>query len=156
MNNILIIFTTLTIINVIFSTIKSILTVKGSPLIASLINGLYYGYYNIVILYTVADFPLWQKVVVTTLCNIVGVFVVKYIEKRARKDKLWKVEATIPGEYTEAVHSALKEIPHSYIKDVGNYTLFNFYCATQKDSLKVKQVINLYGAKYFVSESKTL
>lgn len=93
--NMLILFSLLTIVNVVFSTIKSIVTIKSGKTVAALISAGYYGYYNIVLIYTVADFPLWQKVVVTFLANLIGVWIVKWGEEKARKDRLWKVEATI-------------------------------------------------------------
>ena len=74
----LIIFTILTIINVIASTIKSLLTINAGKWLASISSAVYYGYYNIVLIYTVADFPMWQKVAVTAVCNVVGVFLVKW------------------------------------------------------------------------------
>lgn len=151
--NLLVIFVLLSIVNVIFSTIKSIVTIKGGAFTASLISALYYGYYNVVLIYTVADFPLWQKVLITFLCNLVGVFVVKWGEAKARKDKLWRVEATVPRKYLEAVHMDLKDIPHSYI-DIEKYAIFNIYCATQAESAEVKKIINQYDAKYFVAESR--
>lgn len=154
--NLLLIFIVLSIINVIFSTIKSIVTIKSGPWVASIVSALYYGYYNIVLIYTVADFPLWQKVVVTAGCNLVGVFIVKYSEERARKDKLWKVELTVPTEYKNAVDFDPRTVPHSYIELSDKHTLFNFYCATQADSAKVKAIANQYEAKYFVAESKNL
>lgn len=158
MNNLIIIFTVLTIVNVVFSTIKSIVTIKGSPLSASLASALYYGYYNIVLIYTVADFPLWQKVLITFICNLVGVFTVKWGESKARKDKLWKVEMTVPAEHTNAIHNdyRLREVPHSYIEGVGKYSIFNFYCATQSQSIAVKSIVKEFDAKYFVVESKEL
>lgn len=157
MNNLIIIFTALTIVNVVFSTIKSIVTIKGSPLSASLVSALYYGYYNIVLIYTVADFPLWQKVVATFGCNLVGVFVVKYAEEKANKDKLWKIEATIKPDHQQDIEKYCKEnsIPFNYV-DIEKYILFNFYCATQLESTKVKKLCDAYGAKYFVAESKNL
>ena len=154
--NMNLIFIVLSIINVIFSTIKSIVTIKSGPWVASIVSALYYGYYNIVLIYTVADFPLWQKVVVTAGCNLVGVFIVKYGEERARKDKLWKFELTVPTEYKNAVDFDLRTVPHSYIELSDKHTLFNFYCATQADSAKVKAIANQYEAKYFVAESKNL
>ena len=154
--NLLFIFIGLSIINVVFSTIKSITTIKSSPLVASLISAIYYGYYNVVLIYTVSDFPLWQKVLITALCNFVGVFVVKWIEAKRRKDRLWEVRATIPAEYTDTLHEALSLIPHNYITNIGKYTIFNIYCATQKESSAVKATLDLYHAKYFVSESKEL
>lgn len=154
--NLLLIFVALSIVNVIFSTIKSIVTIKSGPWVASIVSALYYGYYNIVLIYTVADFPLWQKVVVTAGCNLVGVFVVKYGEEKARKDKLWKVELTVPTKYKNAIDFDLRTVPHSYIELSDKHTLFNFYCATQADSAKVKVIANQYEAKYFVAESKNL
>lgn len=154
--NLLLIFVALSIVNVVFSTIKSIVTIKSGPWVASIVSALYYGYYNIVLIYTVADFPLWQKVVVTAGCNLVGVFIVKYGEEKARKDKLWKVELTVPTEYKNAIDFDLRTVPHSYIELSDKHTLFNFYCATQADSAKVKVIANQYEAKYFVAESKNL
>lgn len=155
--NLLIIFVLLSIVNVIFSTIKSIVTIKSGPWVASIVSALYYGYYNIVLIYTVADFPLWQKVVVTAGCNLVGVFIVKYGEAKARKDKLWKVEATISPMRFDTLVKKLKEydLSFNYI-DVGKYVIFNIYCATQAESAKVKTLLNVVEAKYFVAESKNL
>lgn len=155
---ILLLFTILTIINVIFSTIKSIVTIKGGKGMASFISALYYGYYNIVLIYTVADFPLWQKVCVTFLCNLIGVWVVKWGEEKARKDKLWKVEATIPvvENPMELVQKLKKyNIPCNYV-DIDKYYLVNCYCKDQNESKLVKKLLNTYNAKYFVSESKEL
>lgn len=154
--NLIILFFVLTIINVIFSTIKSIVTINGSPFVASFISALYYGYYNIVLIYTVADFPLWQKVAVTFICNLIGVYIVKWAEARARKNKLWKVELTVPTKYKDAIDFDLHDVPHSYIELSDKHTLFNFYCATQVDSAKVKAIADDYEAKYFVAESKNL
>jgi general stress protein 26 len=94
------------------------------------------------------------KAIITAVVNIIGVYVVKLIEEKARKDKLWKIEMTIPTQYTTAVDFDLAEIPHNYIKISEKHTLFNFYCATQKETIKVKEIVNQYGAKYFISETK--
>ena len=155
--SLLFIFILLSIVNVIFSTIKSIVTIKSGPWVASIVSALHYGYYNIVLIYTVADFPLWQKVVVTAGCNLVGVFIVKYGEAKARKDKLWKVEATISPMRFDTLVKKLKEydLSFNYI-DVGKYVIFNIYCATQAESAKVKTLLNVVEAKYFVAESKNL
>lgn len=154
----IVIFSVLTIVNVVFSTIKSIVTINGSKTAASIVSALYYGYYNIVIIYTVADFPLWQKIVVTFVANLVGVWFVKWGEERARKDKLWKVEATLPNNRV-AQEAIMKlkadDIPVNYI-DIEKYILVNCYCSTKDQSAKVKSILDMYNAKYFVNESKTL
>ena len=154
----ILIFIGLSIFNVVFATIRSIVTIKGNKTIAAVISGGYYAFYNIMLIYTVADFPMWQKCLITFVCNVIGVWVVKWGEEKAQKDRLWKVEATVPAEHTKDLHCKLtaEEIPNNYIVGVGKYSVFNCYCATQKDSAKVKTILNQYNAKYFVSESKTL
>lgn len=155
--NTILLFALCTAVNVILSTIKSILTVKGGKLSASFINALTYGFYSYVIVLTSADgMPIWVKMAITAVCNFVGVYLVKWIEEKARKDKLWKVELTVPTKYTNTIDFDLHDVPHSYIELSDKHTLFNFYCATQKESAKVKAIANQYEAKYFVAESKNL
>lgn len=152
----LVIFVVLNIFNVIIQTVKSIVTVKCGKVVASVVNAVAYGLYTIVTVYMLCELPLLWKAGIVAGCNLIGVFVVKWIEEKSRKDKLWKVEATVPTKYASEVHSNLKIIPHNYIEHVGNYTIFNFYCSTQKQSAAVKEIINQYDAKYFVSENKAL
>ena len=155
--NFLLVFIGLSIVNVVFSTIRSIVTINGSKTVASLISGGYFAFYNIMMIYTVADFPMWQKCVITFVCNVVGVFLVKWGEEKARKDKLWKVEATVKPCEFEAIktYCEVADLPFSYI-DIDKYILFNFYCATQKESAIVRDLLDKHNAKYFVAESKTL
>lgn len=155
--NTILLFTLCTAVNVILSTIKSILTVKGGKISASLINAITYGFYSYVIVLTSADgMPIWLKMAITAVCNFIGVYLVKLIEEKARKDRLWKVELTVPTKYTNTIDFDLHDVPHSYIELSDKHTLFNFYCATQKESAKVKAIANQYEAKYFVAESKNL
>ena len=154
----LIVFVILSIVNVVFSTIRSIVTINGGKTVASLLSGGYFAFYNIMMIYTVADFPMWQKCVITFVCNVVGVFLVKWGEEKARKDKLWKVEATVNEPYKESLIEALKkaDLPFNYIEGIGKYVLFNIYCETQADSKAVKGLLDFHKAKYFVTESKSL
>ena len=159
--NLLVIFTILNIINVILQTIKSIATFKCGKTMAAIINAVAYGLYTIVLVYTVCDLPLLLKAAIVAACNFVGVWIVKYGEEKARKDKLWKVEATISNdgidpEYDDCIVELKQSgVPMNYI-DIPKYILINCYCATQADSTKVKTILDKYEAKYFVSESKTL
>ena len=152
------IFIILSVINVIFSTVRSIVTIKGGKFVASIVSGGYFAFYNVMLIYTVMDFPLWQKCLITFVCNVVGVFIVKFMEELLQKDKLWKVEATIVRSYQADVCEMLNKarVPYNYIEGIGKYTIFNVFCATQEQSIAVKEILKAYNAKYFVSESKTL
>ena len=65
---------------------------------------------------------------------------------------------TIPEEKLNFVHEYLtmNNIPHNYIENIGKYTIFNCYCSTQEQSIKVKNILEKVGGKYFASESKIL
>lgn len=156
--NLLIIFIIASIINVVIQTVKSIATIKCGKWSSALINAVAYGFYTWVVVLMVCDLDLWSKIIITAVTNFIGVWVVKWIEEKARKDKLWKVEATVLRGWTNELHRELvnAEIPHNYLENVGKYTLFNIYSATQEQSKKAKEIMAKYDAKYFVSESKVL
>ena len=158
MTNLLIIFIVLNIFNVIIQTVKSIVTVKCGKTAAALTNAIAFGLYTVVTVYLMCDLALWLKALIVALCNLVGVYVVKLIEEKARKDRLWKVEATVLRGWTRMLHNELDraDIPHNYLENVGKYTLFNIFCSTQEQSRKAKEIMAKYEAKYFVSESKNL
>ena len=153
----LLIFIALNITNVIIQTVKSLVTVKCGKTAAALINAAAYGLYTVVVIYTVCELPLYLKALIVAICNLVGVYVVKLIEERARRDKLWKVEATIPVEIAEKVKHDLRAngLPYNYI-DIEKYYLFNVYCENQEQSKIAKVILDYYNAKYFVSENKSL
>jgi hypothetical protein len=155
----LLVFVLLNVANVIIQTVKSIATIKCGAWAAAIINAVAYGLYTIVVVYMTADgLGLFWKAIIIGIANLVGVYVVKLVEAKKRKDKLWKVEATVLRGHTTALHCALvdAEVPHNYLENVGKYTLFNVYCETQADSARAKEVLDRFGAKYFVAESKTL
>ena len=158
MNTLLLTFIILNILNVIIQTVKSIATVKCGKTAAAIINAVAYGLYTIVTVYMMCELELWLKALIVAVANLIGVYVVKFLEEKARKDKLWKVEATVLRGWTKELHRELvkAEIPHNYLENVGKYTLFNIFCETQAQSTKAKHILDSFEAKYFVSESKNL
>ena len=154
----LITFIILNVINVIIQTVKSIATVKCGKVSAALINAVAYGLYTVVTVYMLCELSLGVKALIVALANLVGVYVVKLIEEKGRKDKLWKVEATVLRGWTKSLHKDLieAEISHNYLENVGKYTLFNIFCDNQTQSAKAKEILAKYEAKYFVSETKVL
>lgn len=154
--NLFLTFVVLNTFNVIIQTVKSICTVKCSKGVAAVVNAVAYGLYTIVTVYMLCDLDLWLKAGVVAVCNLIGVYVVKLIEEKSRKDKLWKVEMTVRNFNTVKLANALDDldIPYNYIENVGKYTIFNVYCSTQKQSATVKGIGTECKAKFFVSETK--
>lgn len=164
MLSLLLIFIGVTITNVITYTLKSIITIKGNKLSAAFINAVNSAVYMLLIIYTVSDLPIWIKVTVTVLCNFVGVYIIKLLEERVQKDKLWKVEATIKLQDRDEIINSLKEsqLPCSYFSIInpsatlGERLEINIYCKTQEESKKAKRILDNFDTNYFVAESKTL
>ena len=154
----LLIFIVLNIVNVVIQTVKSIATIKCGKGMAAVINAVAYGLYTIVVVYMMCDLSLWLKALIIGVANLVGVYVVKLLEEKSRKDKLWKVEATVIPQYVGKVQEDLTKmnISHNCFKTSGEHRIFNIFCSTQKESTIVKEILNKYNAKYFVSESKSL
>lgn len=156
--NLLIMFIVLSIVNVILQTVKSICTVKCGKGVAALVNAIAFGLYTVVIVYTNADFPLWEKVLITSLVNLVGVYIVKLIEEKMRKEQLWKIELTVRESQVEKIAEMLEasSIPYNFMETSRNYVIFNVYCASQNQSIAVKEIAKQFRAKYFASETKIL
>ena len=69
--------------------------------------------------------------IITAVANFVCVWIIKFIEEKAKKDKLWKVEVTLRPHHALTVANLLNEmnIPFNWV-DIKKYHLFNIYCAT--------------------------
>lgn len=157
--SVIISFIVFNILNVVIQTVKSIATIKCEKNMAAFVNAIAYGLYTYIVVLMAADtIDLWFKIITVAVANLIGVWIVKYAEEKSIKDKLWKVEATVCADHTKSLNTELTNagISHNYIEGVGKYVVFNIYCETQKQSTAVKYLLNYHGAKYFVSESKTL
>ena len=145
------------VLNVIVQTAKSLATIKCGQVAAAIVNAVAYGLYTYIVVLTMCDLPLLWKCIIVALANFVGVYIVKWVEEKARKDKLWRVEMTVNTKLADKMHNELNYfgISHYWI-NAGKHTVFNVFCPTQKESAFVKHLADKHHAKYFVSESKTL
>ena len=155
MTTALILFIGCTFANVVISTIKSVMTIKGGKVAAALWNALAFGLYTyIVVLTATAPVSTIWKVIITAGCNLVGVFCVKLVEEKMRKDRLWKIEMTVRNGFAETMHHdlTLEGIPNNYV-NAGKHTVFNCFCETKQDTEKVLRIAKAYDAKTFASET---
>ena len=159
MNNPILIFTIATVINITLSTIRSLCTIKGGKWLSATTNAICYGFYPLVVMLTAKDtVHILVNMLITAVANFVCVWLIKFCEEKARKDKLWKIETSVDKYYRDEIIYYLKsyDISFNYIDNIGNYTIFNIFCPTQQDSTIVKTLLSKFNAKYFVSESKIL
>ena len=154
----IIIFTVCSLVNVILSTMKTILTVRSTKIVASIINAVTYGFYAIVVK-QLASLDLTVTVIVTIATNLIGVYLSMWLMDKMKKDCLWKISITTKDK------SIVKKIenfdieytlsPIQYKKET--YYSIEIFSKNQKDSTIIKNILNEYKVKYNVTEiTKTL
>ena len=84
----MILFVTIQLINVVFSTIKSVATIKSSPVTAARINGISYTISNILTKFLVTQSFL-TVIISTYVTNRVGVQFGRHLMDKRQPEKLW-------------------------------------------------------------------
>ena len=158
--NSIILFAIATIINVSLSTVRALCTIKGGKWISATMNALCYGFYPLIVMLTAKDtVTIWVNMIITAIVNFVCVWVIKLVEQKARKDKLWKVEMAIPLAEADQVIARLKGIedliPFNY-NYLGKWCIFNCYCENQTKTAFVRDLAKTYNGKISAYESKSL
>lgn len=151
------IFFILQLINVILSTIRSILTINASPSVAAIFNAFSYTFYNMIVkLITSQDMVVIM--IVTFLTNLLGVYIGRLILSKVTKDKLWVFTATVK-EDNEKIKEIVKLLKEMDIKSLYNEVTTNLYSMqifsySQKESVMIKSILDNYNVKYYATETK--
>lgn len=117
-------------------------------------NAIAYGFYNYIIILTMCELPMLTKCVVVGLCNLVGVYVVKAIEEKRNKDKLWKIELAVIYNVKMVQDLEKTGIPYNYIPTANDeYTIFNIFCKTKAQTAEIERIAKIYKCKAFISEN---
>lgn len=148
-----IIFFICSLINVMLSTLKTILTVKASKGVATIINAITYGFYAIVVK-QLASLDLITTVTVTIVTNIIGVYVSMWLLEKTKKDCLWKISVTTKD---NTLVEKLEKFSISYVMNPVQYkkqTYYNIdvFSENQKDSSIIENILKEYKVKYNITE----
>ena len=155
-----IIFALATIVNVTLSTIRSICTIKCDKWLSALSNAVCYGFYPLIVMLTAnGTVDIIINMTITAVANFICVWLIKYVEEKTRKDKLWKVEMAVPCHQAIEVIGRLNHIedfiPFNY-SYVGDWYVFNCYCATKEETAFVRDLAKDYNGKISAYESQPL
>jgi hypothetical protein len=156
--NAILIFALATIINVTLSTIRSICTIKCGKWLSALSNAVCYGFYPLIVMLTAnGTVDIIINMCITAVANFVCVWLIKLVEEKARKDKMWKIEMAIPLADFETVQTKMKRthIPFNYVY-MGGWVMFNCYCETQVETAECVKLCKSVGGKISAYESKGL
>ena len=153
----LLLYLVLQVVYVILNTVTNIAKIKCSKLIASLTSAVCYGFYVIVVVATASNQPIWVKMLLTAITNVVGVYVGMWVMEKLRKDKLWKIEITI-RDAIEAYQfeNTLREKDISFNSVIceNNDIILNVYSKSQKESEIIKKALaEATTAKYIIHQS---
>ena len=149
------IFFACSLVNVMLSTMKSILTVRSTKNIASIVNAVTYGFYAIVVK-QLASLSIPVTVVVTIVTNLIGVYLSMWILEKFKKDNLWKITVTTASVNLESIGEKLKkhDIGFSYIPITPRKGVIDIYSNTQKESAIIREILKDYEVKYCITEVK--
>lgn len=145
-------FSVAQLINVILSTLKSVITIKGGKGLAAVSNAVAYGF-NTIVIKVIADVDMWVAVVISIVSNLVGVYFALWLTEKLRKDQLWKITVTVPAENFEELTLSLKETEISYISyetTWEKYRVLDVFSKDKTQSKIVKNLFNKYNAKYTI------
>ena len=151
MVNVIIVFCICSLVNVILSTLKTLIMVNAGRGSAIIINAVCYGFYTLVVKQlTSVDYV--TAVLVTIGANIVGVWISYKIMDLFKKDKLWRITVTLKtvDEFAECVQQLAKyNIGYTPIENTNSIDIYSY---NQKESAIVKNILQNYEHKYFIQE----
>lgn len=142
-----------TLVNVILSTLKSVITIKGGRILASVMSAIAYGF-NTVVIKMVSDVDLWIAVVTSVICNLLGVYIGLFITDKMRKDQLWKITVTVPTEMMHDFKSDLNEQDIAFVAyetSWDKYKVVDIFSKAKPESKKIREIIRKYNVKYTIS-----
>lgn len=157
MNTAIIIFFIITLVNVILSTVKSILTVKASRKVAALINAIAYGFYAVVVK-QMTTVNTGTVVIATVLCNLIGVYFSMWLLEKFKKDVLWKITVIPKIDAADTLKAKLIENGLGFNfypinTKYGSQIAFDIFSATQEESKIIKGILQEVGMiKYHILE----
>lgn len=152
----ILIFALATIVNVSLSTIRAITTIKGGKWLSAVMNAVCYGFYPLIVMLTAqGTVSIIINMIITAIVNFICVWIIKFIEEKARKDKLWLVKITVKPNYLETIKTELKNKNVSFTYyNVEKYIVFDTYCETQAQTIFVTDICKKYDGKMFATENK--
>lgn len=150
----LMIFILVQVINVIISTIKSVVTVNGTKEVASIISAISYTF-GAVITKLITKQSFETVIIITFFTNLFGVYIGKLIVDKMKKERLWTFSATIKTSDEEKMQKSLQSrgVKYVLINAKNNRSLFNIFSQSRGESAIIKEILLEFNAKYNVTES---
>lgn len=151
MEMVIVVFIICSLVNVILSTLKTLIMVNAGRNSAIIINAVCYGFYTFVVK-QLAEVDYWTAVLVTIGANIVGVWISYKIMDLFKKDKLWRITVALKNK--KALDECMKNLEKYNIgfTPIEKTNSIDIYSYNQKESAIIKNILGNYDYKYFIQE----
>ena len=151
MEMVIVVFVICSLVNVILSTLKTLIMVNAGRNSAIIINAVCYGFYTFVVK-QLAEVDYWTAVLVTIGANIVGVWISYKIMDLFKKDKLWRITVTLKSK--KVLDECMKNLEKYNIgfTPIEKTNSIDIYSYNQKESAIIKNILGNYDYKYFIQE----
>ena len=151
----LLIFISVQLINVVLSTIKSILTVNGGRLTASTINAISYTF-GAIITKMITEQSFEVVITVTLFTNLIGVYVAKWIMDQTKPVYLWTMIATIRSTDKDCIEKAMlrRNIQYTLIKAENDRYQLTIFCYSKGESAMAAELMHDNKFNYTITQSR--
>ena len=151
MNTVILVFVVCSLVNVILSTLKTLIMVNAGRGSAIIINAVCYGFYTLVVK-QLTSVDYMTAVTVTILANIVGVWLSYKIMDLFKKDKLWLITVTLKNKKALDECRVNLEKYNIGFTPIEKTNSLDIYSYNQKESAIIKNILGNYDYKYFIQE----
>lgn len=151
----IIVFVIVQTINVITSTIKSILTINGGKHTAGLANAVSWTV-SAIIIKLISKHGLEVVIPITFITNYVGVYIGKTIMDKFKPVKLWTIQATLKDVDIEKIEKSLisRSIKFVIVPAINNRTILNIFTYTKAESALAIELLETNEIPYAVFSSQ--
>lgn len=143
------------LVNVILSTIRSVVLIKGGKKLAIIFNVISYSLSALVtalIAGVVKNVPI--VVMITAITNAIGVWAGLTIIDKVRKDQLWRISATVRTEFFKPLIKDLSNNNIAFITYNTNWeerVPLDVFSHSRKESSLINSIFLKYRVKYTIS-----
>lgn len=151
----IIIFIIFQMINVILSTIKSVVTISASRWTASYVNTISYTFGAAVMKLITAQ-PFEVVITVTIITNLIGVYIGRLITDKRKPVKLWTITATLKEDVPADIEDSLKKrsIQYTLLSALNNRHLITIFAYTKAESALIKEILDAYNVPFAITENR--
>lgn len=142
--------------NVIISTIKSILTVKGGKTTAAIINAVSYTFAAVVTKFITEQSFLWV-ILITFFTNLIGVYFAKWILEKTKKERLWTIMTTAREENHAEIELQLRrrDIQYTLLPAANHRYFIHIFSYSKAESAMISEILEQFSLRYSIVENRS-